>query len=179
MSLLGKLFSNLPTAANNSTSRPQTALDSNLEDHFTYNLLFPDAEALCHHDQVFSLSQSTVLTNSATNAFDYNPEFDLDQRDVRVIIMQEATPASGSAYLLYDSMAPPPSASLSTLPPWTGSRQLMRQRLPPVSRGAPSVPLGNRASARIPDPWSSSSSNNRTVLPLVGSQGPLTGARRT
>lgn len=116
MSLLGKLFSNLPTAANNSTSRPQTALDSNLEDHFTYNLLFPDAEALCHHDQVFSLSQSTVLTNSATNAFDYNPEFDLDQRDVRVIIMQEATPASGSAYLLYDSMAPPPSASLSTSP---------------------------------------------------------------
>ncbi|KAH8808763.1 folliculin-interacting protein N-terminus-domain-containing protein [Xylogone sp. PMI_703] len=117
MSLLGKLFSTLPSTTSTSTSRPQASLDSNLEDHFTYNLLFPDAEALYHHDQVFSLSQSTVLTTSATNAFDCNPEFDLETRDVRVIIMQEATPASGSAYLLYDSLAPPPLTALSSSPP--------------------------------------------------------------
>ncbi|KAF4621704.1 hypothetical protein G7Y89_g14501 [Cudoniella acicularis] len=107
MSLLGKLLSGMPS--NGSTaSRPKNALDSNLEDQFTHNLLFPDPEALCHNDQVFPLSSATVLTPAAINNFDVNGEIDLDMRDVRVIIMQEATPTSGSAYLLYDSHTPPP-----------------------------------------------------------------------
>ena len=110
-SLIGKLFSGLPSTAS-STSRPTNPLDSSLEDQFTYNLLFPDAEALCHNDQVFPLSSGTVLTPAAVNAFDINGEIDLDMRDVRVIIMQEATPTSGSAYLLYDSHTPPPPSPL-------------------------------------------------------------------
>ena len=105
MSLLGKLFSGLPS--NGAPSRPAHPLDSNLEDHFTYNLLFPDAEALCHNDQVFALSSGTVLPPALSNAFDINAEIELDMRDVRVIIMQEAV-GSGSAYLLYDSQTPPP-----------------------------------------------------------------------
>lgn len=112
MSLLGKLFSGLPSSSS-SQSRPANPLDSHLEDHFTYNLLFPDAEALCHNDQVFPLSSGTILPSAAVNAFDINGEIDLEMRDVRVIIMQEATPSSGSAYLLYDShVPPPPSPSL-------------------------------------------------------------------
>jgi hypothetical protein len=119
MSLLGKLFSGLPS---NTTypSRPPNSLDSHLEDNYTYNLLFPDAEALCHTDQVFPLSSGTVLPPAAVNAFDLYGELDLEMRDVRVIIMQEATPTSGSAYTLYDShVPPPPSPSLDRQAPNT------------------------------------------------------------
>lgn len=108
MSLLGKLFSGLPS--HGPSTRASNALDSNLEDQFTHNLLFPDAEALCHHDQVFSLSSGTVLAPAPVNAFDIHNELDLEMRDVRVIIMQEATTSTGSAYLLYDSHPAPPSS---------------------------------------------------------------------
>ncbi|KAL2070416.1 hypothetical protein VTL71DRAFT_13442 [Oculimacula yallundae] len=101
MSLLGRLLS----GAGPATSAPRTPLDSHLEDQFTYNLLFPDPEALCHHDQVFELSSATILAPAALRDADLNADLDLD---VRVIIMQEATPSSGSAYLLFDSHAPPP-----------------------------------------------------------------------
>src|ERR1700730_17676737 len=107
MSLLGRLLSGA-AGATSSTSSPRNALDSNLEDQFTYNLLFPDAEALCHNDQVFPLSSGTVLTPVPISSFDINGDIDLDMRDVRVIIMQEATTTTGSAYLLYDSHTPPP-----------------------------------------------------------------------
>ena len=111
MSLLGKLLSGLPP--HGPTARTANPLDSNLEDQFTHNLLFPDAEALCHHDQVFALSSGTVLAPAPINAFDVHGDLDLELRDVRVIIMQEATTSTGSAYLLYDSHpAPPPSPSL-------------------------------------------------------------------
>ena len=106
--MLGKLFSGFPSNGANSPST--NPLDSNLEDHFTHSLLFPDAEALCHNDQVFTLSSGTVLTPAAINAYDVSGDLDLEVRDVRVIIMQEATPTSGSAYLLYDSHTPPPSS---------------------------------------------------------------------
>ncbi|KAI9649688.1 hypothetical protein NHQ30_002269 [Ciborinia camelliae] len=109
MSLLGKLFS-ATSSSGQSTSRSSNPLDSNLEDHFTYNLLFPDADALCHKDQVFPFSSGTVLTPANANTFDINGEIDLDMRDVRVIIMQEATSTSGIPYVLYDSHPPPPTS---------------------------------------------------------------------
>lgn len=108
MSLLGKLFSGTPSTQ--TTSRPSNPLDSNLEDHFTYNLLFPDAEALCHKDQLFPFSSGTALAPAFANTFDFNGEIDLEARDVRVIIMQEATGASGTPYVLYDSHTPPPTS---------------------------------------------------------------------
>ncbi|KAJ5042466.1 uncharacterized protein L3040_005011 [Drepanopeziza brunnea f. sp. 'multigermtubi'] len=109
MSLLGRLLS----GAGTSISSPRNPLDSHLEDQFTYNLLFPDPEALCHNDdQVFPLSSATILPPAASRDADLNGEVDLEMRDVRVIIMQETTPASGSSYLLYDSHSPsPPSPS--------------------------------------------------------------------
>lgn len=112
MSLLGRLLS----GASPSIATARTTPDSHLEDQFTYNLLFPDPEALCHHDQVFPLSSATILPPAASRDSDVNGEIDLDVRDVRVIIMQEMTPASGSANLLYDSCAPPPPCPPS--PPW-------------------------------------------------------------
>ncbi|EPE35740.1 hypothetical protein GLAREA_05077 [Glarea lozoyensis ATCC 20868] len=114
MSLLGKLLSGMPTGS--TTSRPKNSLDSNLEDQFTHNLLFPDPEALCHNDQVFPLSSGTILTPATITNFDINADIDLEMRDVRVIIMQETTPTSGSAYLLYDSQPPSsPSSASATL----------------------------------------------------------------
>ena len=109
MSLLGKLFSSTPSAGP-TTSRASNPLDSNLEDHFTYNLLFPDAEALCHKDQLFPFSSGTVLAPANAHTFDVNGEIDLEMRDVRVIIMQEATSTSGTPYVLYDSHTPPPTS---------------------------------------------------------------------
>ncbi|TVY14955.1 hypothetical protein LARI1_G009068 [Lachnellula arida] len=120
MSLLGKLLSGIPSNGS-LTAKSKNPLDSNLEDQFTHNLLFPDADALCHNDQVFPLSSGTVLAPAAVNHFDINGDIDLDMRDVRVIIMQEATPTSGSAQLLYDSHTPPPPPpSLSQQPPSNG-----------------------------------------------------------
>ncbi|RAL59593.1 hypothetical protein DID88_006452 [Monilinia fructigena] len=109
MSLLGKLFS-ATSSTGQSNSRSCNPLDSNLEDHFTYNLLFPDAEALCHKDQLFPFSSGTALSPANANTFDLNGEIDLEMRDVRVIIMQEATSASGTPYVLYDSHTPPPTS---------------------------------------------------------------------
>lgn len=142
--MLGKLFSGFPSSGA-TNSRPMDSLDSNLEDHFTHNLLFPDAEALCHNDQVFSLSSGTVLTPAAVNAFDINGEIDLEMRDVRVIIMQEATPTSGSAYLLYDSHTPPPpspsldrqpSNNSSALPTREGRRSISSPRKTSVGQSS-------------------------------------------
>jgi hypothetical protein len=110
--MLGKLFSNLPSSltprgvGSPNSTRPNTSLESVQEDIHTRNLLFPDADALYQHqhDQVFPLSSSAVpLLTSSTNAFDLSPEIDLDVKDVRVVIMQEATSFSNSAALLYDS----------------------------------------------------------------------------
>ncbi|QSZ34232.1 hypothetical protein DSL72_005822 [Monilinia vaccinii-corymbosi] len=109
MSILGKLFSGT-LSTGQSNSRSSNPLDSNLEDHFTYNLLFPDAEALCHKDQLFPFSSGTVLAPINANTFDLNGEIDLDMRDVRVMIMQEATSVSGTPYVLYDSHTPPPTS---------------------------------------------------------------------
>ncbi|KAI1004573.1 hypothetical protein K3495_g3639 [Podosphaera aphanis] len=101
MSLLGRLLSTASVAQSN-------ALDSNLEDQFTYNLLFPDREALSHKDQIFQLKSDDKIDHGFISNFDLYSDLNLEVKDVRVIIMQEATPLSGSAYLLYDSHALPP-----------------------------------------------------------------------
>jgi hypothetical protein len=108
--MLGKLFSTAassltPRASTAGSSRPSSSLESVQEDIHTHNLLFPDAEALYQHqhDQVFPLSSTAPNLSSSTNAFDFNPDIDLDLRDVRVVIMQETTTLQGSAALLFDS----------------------------------------------------------------------------
>ncbi|OBT81330.1 hypothetical protein VE02_10124, partial [Pseudogymnoascus sp. 03VT05] len=109
--MLGKLFSNAassltPSRGSPSPSRPTSSLDSVQEDIYTRNLIFPDAEALYahQHDQVFPMTSSTVSMLTATpGAFDTNPEIELEARDVRVVVMQEATSTFNSAALMYDS----------------------------------------------------------------------------
>lgn len=103
-----------PAQATNSTaSRPILSLESVQEDIHTRNLLFPDAQALYQHrnDQVFPLSSAPATPSAAAaNAFDYSEDVELDVRDVRVIVLQDALgPANAS--LLFDSHPLPDSSS--------------------------------------------------------------------
>ncbi|POR36213.1 Uncharacterized protein TPAR_03568 [Tolypocladium paradoxum] len=103
----------LPAPASNSTaSRPILSLESVQEDIHTRNLLFPDAQALYQHrnDQVFPLSSAPATPSAAAaNAFDYSEDVDLDVRDVRIIVLQDALgPANAS--LLFDSHPLPDSS---------------------------------------------------------------------
>ncbi|KAI9742686.1 MAG: hypothetical protein M1818_003827 [Claussenomyces sp. TS43310] len=106
--MLGRLFSTLPSSlapALPSTTRPNGSLESVQEDIHTRNLLYPDAEALYEHqnDQVFPLHTSAPLLGSSLNNFDINTDIDMDLKDVRIIVMQEATSFSNSAAMMYDS----------------------------------------------------------------------------
>lgn len=109
--MLGKLFSTAastltPRSTTSGSSRETISLESVQEDIHTRNLLFPDAEALYQHqhDQVFPLSSSAApLLTSSASAFDVNSDIDLDLKDARVVIMQEATSLQVSSALLYDS----------------------------------------------------------------------------
>lgn len=112
--MLGKLFNlgagtgALPAAH---TPSPRSfPLDSVQEDIHTRHLLFPDPQDLYEHrpNQLYPLSSgATTPTGSSSNAFDYNADVELDVRDVRIIIMQDAL-SSVAASLLYDSQPPPP-----------------------------------------------------------------------
>ncbi|KAK4103585.1 hypothetical protein N658DRAFT_420917 [Parathielavia hyrcaniae] len=84
-------------------------LESVQEDIHTRHLLFPDPQDLYEHriNQLYPLSSgASTPTGSSTNAFDYNADIELDVRDVRIIIMQDAL-SSVAASLLYDSQPAP------------------------------------------------------------------------
>lgn len=115
--MLGKLFGLGPGQGSGSSISAQAAqsksvppLASVQEDIHTRNLLFPDPQDLYENrqHQLFQLSnRSTLPPGSSASAFDYSGDVELEARDVRVVIMQDAL-ASVSASLLYDSQAPPP-----------------------------------------------------------------------
>ncbi|KAM0465630.1 hypothetical protein ACHAPV_001683 [Trichoderma viride] len=101
-----------PTQSTNG-SRPILSLESVQEDSHTRNLLFPDAHDLYQHrnDQVFPFFAAPATSSaSPANAFDYNDDIELDVKDVRVIIMQDALGPT-NASLLYDSHPLPESAA--------------------------------------------------------------------
>lgn len=103
----------------NSTSRPVLSLESVQEDIHTRNLLFPDTQALYQHrnDQVFPLSTTPTTPGTTTaHAFDYSEDVELDVKDVRIIVMQDALgPANAS--LLFDSHPPPEPTTASDRSP--------------------------------------------------------------
>ena len=112
--MLGKLFSRTPATPAGSINNPRLSSTGNpesvQEDLHTQSLLFPDTQALYQHrhDQVFPLATSLALPSSATsNAFDYDCDIELEERDVRVLIMQGATPSITNTSVLYDSQVPP------------------------------------------------------------------------
>ncbi|KAK3487689.1 folliculin-interacting protein N-terminus-domain-containing protein [Neurospora hispaniola] len=114
--MLGKLFNLGAVSGAGDTASAQTAsyksitsLDSVQEDIHTRNLLFPDPQDLFEQrlNDVFPLSSvSSVTASPSTNAYDYNGSIELDVRDVRVIVMQDAL-GSLTSSLLYDSQSPP------------------------------------------------------------------------
>jgi len=127
--MLGKLFSlggssaGAAVPAQTSSHKPISPLESVQEDVHTRNLLFPDPQDLYEHrlNQVFPLSStSSIAAASSTNAFDYSSDIELDLRDVRIIVMQDAL-SSVAASLLYDSQTPPPAPSAAVERPSTTS----------------------------------------------------------
>ncbi|OAA32407.1 hypothetical protein AAL_01739 [Moelleriella libera RCEF 2490] len=144
----------LAESQNSSASRPILSLESVQEDVYTRNLLFPDAQALYQHrnEQLFPLSTAPAFPGITTaNAYDYSEEVELDVKDVRIIVMQDALgPANAS--LLFDSHPPPESG-----PP--GERSPARQdvRRAPASTRKSSLtqsarPLVIQAEAPLPRP---------------------------
>ena len=118
-----------PNTPSNDAPRPILSLESVQEDTHTRNLLFPDAQALYNprNDQVFPLSSTpTTPSASTTNAFDYGEDLELDVKDVRILVLQDALgPANAS--LLFDSHPAPESVT-----PF--DRSPARQRTPATSR---------------------------------------------
>lgn len=116
--MLGKLFNlgaasgtGAPPSPQPQSHKPVSSLESVQEDIHTRSLLFPDLQDLYEHqsNQVFPLSVATPTTSSG-NSFDYSSDIELDPRDVRIVIMQDALGSLASS-LLYDSQAPPPMPS--------------------------------------------------------------------
>ncbi|KAL3953464.1 hypothetical protein ACCO45_011420 [Purpureocillium lilacinum] len=90
------------TSSSSSTPRPALPLESVQEDIHTRNLLFPDAQALYQHrnDQVFDLSSAPATPSAAAaNSYDVSEDFELDSRDVRVIILQDALGPTNASLL--------------------------------------------------------------------------------
>ncbi|KAK4236201.1 hypothetical protein C8A03DRAFT_35900 [Achaetomium macrosporum] len=152
--MLGKLFnlgagsgSGPPPSPQPSSHRP-VPLESVQEDIHTRHLLFPDPQDLYEHraNQLYPLSSGTTTpVGSSTAAFDYNADIELDVRDVRIIIMQDAL-SSVAASLLYDSQPPPPIPSSSVDRPsaTAGSYSVQEPRRAPVSPRKSSVSYSQR-----------------------------------
>lgn len=106
MSLISRLL-NGATGASTPNTKP--LLDSKVDSQYSYNLLFPDPESLGGNDtQLFPLTSESAIPAAAFEVFDVNGEIDLEVKDVRVILMQEAA-FSVAPYLLYDSHPAPPA----------------------------------------------------------------------
>ena len=158
--MLGKLFnltSGAPAGDNLSAQTPATkpaaSLDSVQEDIHTRNLLFPDANALYQHrnDQLFPLTGGTGPSfASAPGSFDYNNSLELDARDIRLVIMQDAL-SSYSSCLLFDSQ-PPPNA-------WVSSDR----RSPIASTARPSPQESRRAPTSPREPTSAQSTQPQVI----------------
>jgi len=127
--MLGKLFNHLGAGNGAGATAPAQApshkaissLESVQEDIHTRNLLFPDPQDLYEHrlNHVFPLSSaSSIAAAASTNAFDYSGDIELDVRDVRFIVMQDAL-SSVAASLLYDSQSPPSAPTTAVERPST------------------------------------------------------------
>lgn len=101
----GPIAGNAEEQGRANSPRPILSLESVQEDIHTRNLLFPDAHALYQHrnDQVFPFSGAPGTPSAMTpSAFDFSDEVELDVRDVRVLVMQDALGPT-NASLLFDS----------------------------------------------------------------------------
>ncbi|KAK0620345.1 folliculin-interacting protein N-terminus-domain-containing protein [Immersiella caudata] len=162
--MLGKLFNlggaaaGAASPAQTSSHKPISSLESVQEDIYTRNLLFPDPQDLYEHrlNQVFPLSSaSSIAAASSTSAFDYSGDIELDLRDVRIIVMQDAL-SSVAASLLYDSQTPPPAPTAAAERPSTtaGSAShysVQDARRAPASPRKPSLSHAQRPIVIQPD----------------------------
>ncbi|KAF6232677.1 hypothetical protein HO173_009116 [Letharia columbiana] len=105
---LRQLFSTAPSPH---TPRGQRQLESVTEEAHTYDLLYPEGEALRQGQHyAYPLRQGDPSTSAAVaNSSDDRGGLDIQSpRDVRIIIAQDANALSSQPRVLYDSHPPPP-----------------------------------------------------------------------
>lgn len=116
---LHRLFNTVPTSQ---WVREKASLESLTEETHTYDLLYPDYEALLHaQDNIYPLSQLDPASVAAA-ATSYDDRSDLDiqsSRDIRVVVAQDGNAIAQQPRVLYDSHPPasprtPPGAGSNT-----------------------------------------------------------------
>ncbi|KAL8784141.1 MAG: hypothetical protein Q9195_009165 [Heterodermia aff. obscurata] len=116
---LHRLFNTVPSSSHLSRERP--SLESLTEESHTYELLYPDYEALLDpQHKIYPLSQPDP-TSVASTAGSYDDWGDLDiqsSRDVRLLIAQDGNALAQQPRILFDSHPPasprPPSGAGSS-----------------------------------------------------------------
>lgn len=113
---LHRLFHTTPSSAH--SSREKVSLESLTEETHTYDLLYPNVEALLNaHHNIYPLSQldpSSVV--SAATSYDDRGDLDVQSsRDIRVLVAQDGNAIVQQPRVLYDSHPPasprPPSSA--------------------------------------------------------------------
>ena len=146
---LHRLFNTVPSASHG--SRERASLESLTEENHTYELLYPDYEALLDQQhRIYPLSQSDPSSvASAAGSFDDWGDLDVQSsRDVRLLIAQDGNALAQQPRVLFDSHPPtspgPPSGAGS-------SAALAKADLPqekPGSNQMPRTPGKNSNSAK-------------------------------
>ncbi|KAL8696018.1 MAG: hypothetical protein Q9224_003014, partial [Gallowayella concinna] len=97
------------TAASSSQSYKPPPLESVTEESHTYDLLYPDFNALQQsHDQIYPLRRAnSSSTASAANSYDDRGGLDIHSpRDIRIIVAQDGS-LSQQAKVIFDTHPPP------------------------------------------------------------------------
>ena len=116
---LHRLFNTVPSSSH--LSRERASLESLTEENHTYELLYPDYEALLDpQHKIYPLSQpDPTSVASATGGYDDWGDLDIQSsRDVRLLIAQDGNALSQQPRVLFDSHPPasprPPSGAGSS-----------------------------------------------------------------
>ena len=104
---LHRLFHTVPSSSHSLREKP--SLESLTEEKHTYDLLYPDFEALLHaQDTIHPLSRPDP-TSAASTVPGYDDGSDLDirsSRDIRVVVAQDGNAICQQPKVLYDSHPP-------------------------------------------------------------------------
>ena len=182
---LHRLFHTVPSSSHSIHEKP--SLDSLTEEKHTYDLLYPDHEALLHNqDTICSLSRSDP-TSAASVATNYDDGSDLDIqsfRDIRVVVAQDGNAICQQPQVLYDSHPPP-----APRPPLLARSSRGRGKSDVVSEGPGRAENGKismrnegtsqpiRRAGSSSDYQSSPSPDNKQKSAFWGSQAPKPGPR--
>ena len=106
---LQRLFSTASSSLSPHTQRGQRRLESVTEEAHTYDLLYPESDALLqaqHHAYPFRHGDPAFIAAAASSTDDRGGLDIQSPRDVRIVVAQDATTRSPQPRVLYDSHPP-------------------------------------------------------------------------